>query len=177
MKFYQYTLTGILALSLTSCEVETPDGRIPSEHAQQAQSYLGSYRGNIGEQSGTLSLSLLDTNRAIALFSNDVVANGCNSNIGQLESIDVNSSKETLKGANFSLSSDCIIAGDRINFSFRGNGKIVASYLKEIRREWRCHNLAQANTPRREPPHEPRPPDCGYENIHYYSTGTLNKIN
>jgi len=106
----------VLCLMLSMCflftlgckEVEIENGQIPDEYLEQAKFFAGDYFGSFNGFKGTLTLSL-DGNKMVASYKNkfgtDLVDPKCNSEIGDLLTINVKKSgdKYTLKRATFSF--------------------------------------------------------------------------
>lgn len=113
---------------LAACkDVKTPDGKIPADYVDEAQAYMGTYDGKFDGRRGTITLSL-NGDRPVVQFnsdsgSNDIAGNNCNSEVGQLESVDIDKKKDQyeLDSATFSFHpGNCFeIQGRELTLSFK----------------------------------------------------------
>ena len=121
--------------ALTSCkEVAVPNGEVPAQYLDLAKSYMGSYSGNFEGNSGTLTLSLVG-NKVVTSFKgqvNDILGDvRCNSQIGDVTSIQIDDKEKVLQYANIHFSPNACgaVQGRSLTLHF---SKDAASFRAQI---------------------------------------------
>ncbi len=123
------TLVGVTALALVACEKQITDGKVPAEYVSAAQAYAGKYAGTMEGKSAQFTLSINAGGVAKLTTSNDLVGNGCGTQIGSLIGLDAVNGK--FKGARFALSTHCQIEGTSIYLAFKSGGQVNASIVEK----------------------------------------------
>ncbi len=159
---------------LASCkQVAIPNGEVPKEYLDLAKTYIATYQGGFGTNSGALKISL-DGSKLQASFKgdvNDVTGDAsCGSVIGDLLSIQVNDQGTELEAASFAFSPNkCSqIQGKSLDLIFLPDGPVMqlsASILKETKSVEVCT--------KRPPPSTAQ--DCHPDYQNYYFSGIFEK--
>ncbi len=139
----------VLAFSISGCkQIDTPNGEAPKEYLELLKGYIADYKGAMDANPGVLRL-FFDGKKFHIGFTgkiNDVTGDErCKSQLGDLQSIQVNDEGTILEAASFAFSSpNCqLILGRSVNLIFSKNGprlELSVSILKEFRQIQICQD-------------------------------------
>jgi hypothetical protein len=169
-----------LVFALTSCkQVDLPNGEVPAQYLTLAKTYMGRYSGAFEGNDGTLTLSLVG-NKVVTTFSgqvNDILGDvRCNSQIGDVASIQIDNNAQFLQYANIHFSPNACgsIQGRTLVLHFsKDSSSFRADILKEVIPVYNCTNSTfpiPGEYPNPSPPTFPNP-QCRIIYQYDYLTG------
>ena len=177
MNFFKniFLVGGLISLFiLAGCkQISFPNGEVPSNYLELIKKYTADYKGAIGSNQGVLQISF-DGKKFHAKFSgkiNDITGNiGCQSVIGDLQSIQINDSGTELEAASFAFSPNYCpeIRGRSLDLIFTQKAsklEMSAMILNEVKEVQICQD-----TPPPSPTHSCR---IDFQNL--YFTGAFEK--
>lgn len=123
MKLNLITMTA-LAVILTGCKVDTPDGKVPEKYLGMVEKYTGVYEGTIktmdGKQQATIELDMKDGRPMVHFIgskSSDVLGERCQSVIGKMSYFKAKKKDKRLKEIHFAFGRGYCRNVDNLGFS------------------------------------------------------------
>lgn len=125
----KYTFLFLLAaLTLTGCEEEIQNGIIPEKYIAAAKKYEGVFHGSFADHELQLKVEIKENGYVLASAidsqnQTDLIQ-GCNSKIGQLQSVKIDESSSAIDYIYFQLDNDCNITGKKVYFYFLNENQL-----------------------------------------------------
>ncbi len=142
-----FAFVGLMAV-LSGCDVDTPNGQIPTDYLTQAKAFSGQYRGSMqGGGKGVLTIALRGTQISASFRGEDILGRGCRTQLGLLQRVHAEGSGASarLTSAIFSLSSNCA-EGSQLTLSLKSDGKSYsARVVKSSETTKSCPSLLEIN--------------------------------
>lgn len=136
MNYKLLLMLPLMAIVFTGCHHDCDDGRIPHEYIDDAQQYMGKYKGEFDGKYTEMDVYMQYDKPYVVVqndYGNDLIGQDCHSQVGQLQEVVgyQNNGQAQLAEATFQFDEGyCYGAGDELELKFGQDQRQVQATIQ-----------------------------------------------